>query len=114
MTFRTSARSARRPTKTTLRRSDRPTLRDLPTFRPVRVRSLDHCLRVGWETNHIFYAVGFTGGKYAGFGSTPDPPASSNHPSFALSSQNAPSLDDIRNDPLKAASKGWGLFSAAV
>jgi hypothetical protein len=55
-----------------------------------------------------------TGGKYAGFGSTPDPPPQSNHPSFALSSHNAPSLDDIRNDPLKAASKGWGLFSAAV
>ncbi|KAL7415998.1 hypothetical protein BDY24DRAFT_380747 [Mrakia frigida] len=54
------------------------------------------------------------GGKYGGFGSTPEPSSSNNHPSFALSSQNAPSLDEIRSDPLKAASKGWGLFSAAV
>lgn len=55
-----------------------------------------------------------TGGKYAGFGSTPEPSSSSNHPSYALSSHAAPSFDDLRTDPLKAASKGWGLFSAAL
>ncbi|CDZ97374.1 ADP-ribosylation factor GTPase activator [Phaffia rhodozyma] len=53
------------------------------------------------------------GGRYQGFGSTPEP-SSSQHPSFALSSHNAPSLDELRTDPLAAAAKGWGLFSAAL
>lgn len=56
-----------------------------------------------------------TGGKYKGFGSTPDPPnQSSSHPSFALSSHAAPSLDEFQNAPLTALTKSWGLFSSAV
>lgn len=58
------------------------------------------------------------GGKYAGFGSAPDPAApsssSSSHPSFALSSHNAPSLQEFQQAPLAALSKGWSLFSSAV
>lgn len=56
----------------------------------------------------------FAGGKYGGFGSAPEPAPSSSHPSFALSSHNAPSLQDLQQDPLKALSKGWSLFSSAV
>lgn len=56
------------------------------------------------------------GGRYAGFGSTPDPaiPGTNSHPSFALSSQCAPTIDDFQKNPLGALSKGWGLFSSAV
>ncbi|KAJ9119773.1 hypothetical protein QFC22_003483 [Naganishia vaughanmartiniae] len=57
------------------------------------------------------------GGKYAGFGSQPDPPSSfqsSSHPSFALSSHAAPSLSEFQTAPLSALTKSWGLFSSAV
>lgn len=64
------------------------------------------------------------GGKYAGFGSTPDlapgPSSSSSssspssHPSFALSSHNAPSLREFQASPMSALGKSWGLFSSAV
>ncbi|KAG2013334.1 ARF GTPase activator [Coprinopsis cinerea AmutBmut pab1-1] len=51
------------------------------------------------------------GGKYTGFGSTPEPAA---HPSYALSSANAPTLNDLQENPVAALSKGWSLFTAAV
>lgn len=55
------------------------------------------------------------GGKYAGFGSAPEPSSgSSSHPSFNLSSQSAPTLQELQSNPLGALSKGWGLFSSAV
>ena len=56
------------------------------------------------------------GGRYGGFGSTPDPsiPTTGGHPSFAMSSQSAPTLEELQRNPLGALSKGWGLFSSAV
>lgn len=55
------------------------------------------------------------GGKYGGFGNTPEPSSSSStHPSYGMSSHAAPSLDDFQRNPLGALSKGWGLFSSAV
>ncbi|GHJ86558.1 hypothetical protein NliqN6_2960 [Naganishia liquefaciens] len=57
------------------------------------------------------------GGKYTGFGSAPDPPQSAgavHHPSYALSSHAAPSLDEFQTAPLAALTKSWGLFSSAV
>lgn len=54
------------------------------------------------------------GGKYTGFGSTPDPEQSNDHPSYHLSSHAAPTLDEFQKNPLGALSKGWGLFSSAV
>ncbi|KAM5535487.1 hypothetical protein V8D89_010824 [Ganoderma adspersum] len=53
------------------------------------------------------------GGRYQGFGNTPTPPPGS-HPSFALSSANAPSLGELQENPVAALSKGWSLLSAAV
>jgi ADP-ribosylation factor GTPase-activating protein 1 len=57
------------------------------------------------------------GGKYAGFGSAPEPElsyGSSSHPSYNLSSHSAPTLQELQSNPLGALSKGWGLFSSAV
>ncbi|KAJ6515563.1 ArfGap-domain-containing protein [Mycena sanguinolenta] len=54
------------------------------------------------------------GGRYQGFGSTPSPPAASQHPSYSLSSAAAPSFSDIQENPTAALSKGWSFFSAAV
>jgi len=55
------------------------------------------------------------GGKYAGFGSTPEPSyGSSSHPSDRLSSRSAPTFEELQTNPLGALSKGWGLFSSAV
>ncbi|KAK1923676.1 putative ARF GTPase activator [Papiliotrema laurentii] len=54
------------------------------------------------------------GGRYAGFGSTPEPTLTSSHPSFSTSSHSVPTLDDFQQNPLGALSKGWGLFSSAV
>ncbi|EJU06352.1 ArfGap-domain-containing protein [Dacryopinax primogenitus] len=56
------------------------------------------------------------GGRYTGFGSTPEPQAvsSSQNPSFGLSSKAAPSISDFQQDPMKALGKGWSLFSSAV
>jgi ADP-ribosylation factor GTPase-activating protein 1 len=54
------------------------------------------------------------GGKYAGFGSTPEPEPSSSHPAYGMSSHAAPTFDDFQRNPLGALSKGWGLFSTAV
>ncbi|PPQ65364.1 hypothetical protein CVT24_011474 [Panaeolus cyanescens] len=51
------------------------------------------------------------GGKYTGFGSTPTP---EQHPSYGLSSANAPSLSELQENPVAAISKGWSLFAAAV
>ncbi|KIL70276.1 hypothetical protein M378DRAFT_156370 [Amanita muscaria Koide BX008] len=51
------------------------------------------------------------GGRYTGFGNTSAP---NQHPSFALSSVNAPSMNDFQENPRAALSKGWSLFSAAV
>ncbi|KAF9006615.1 hypothetical protein BDQ17DRAFT_293202 [Cyathus striatus] len=53
------------------------------------------------------------GGRYQGFGNTPNPPANQ-HPSFGLSSAAAPTLNDLQQNPMGAISKGWSLFSAAV
>jgi ADP-ribosylation factor GTPase-activating protein 1 len=49
------------------------------------------------------------GGKYVGFGSE-----GSFTPSSTTSSRAAPTLDEIRDDPVSAISKGWGLFSSAL
>ncbi|KAI1796177.1 ArfGap-domain-containing protein [Ganoderma leucocontextum] len=54
------------------------------------------------------------GGRYQGFGNTPTPTPGASHPSFALSSANAPSLVDLQENPVAALSKGWSLLSAAV
>lgn len=57
------------------------------------------------------------GGRYAGFGSTPEPSfgsSSSSHPSHAMSSHSAPTFQELQSNPLGALSKGWGLFSSAV
>ncbi|KAF9448236.1 ArfGap-domain-containing protein [Macrolepiota fuliginosa MF-IS2] len=54
------------------------------------------------------------GGRYQGFGNTPTPPPGGSHPSFGLSSANAPTLSDLQENPMAALSKGWSLFSAAV
>ena len=51
------------------------------------------------------------GGRYTGFGSTPPP---SQQPPFALSSANAPSLNELQENPKAALTKGWSLLSAAV
>jgi len=53
------------------------------------------------------------GGRYTGFGSTPAP-LSNQHPSYGLSSANAPSLTELQQNPVGAISKGWSLFAAAV
>jgi len=50
------------------------------------------------------------GGKYAGFGNAPISPANTN----PLSSANAPSFQDLQENPVAALSKGWSLFAAAV
>ena len=47
------------------------------------------------------------GGRYTGFGNTP---ASSSQ----TTSNNLPSIDDLRDNPVQAVSKGWGLFSSAL
>lgn len=63
-----------------------------------------------WRTGNTL-----SGGKYVGFGSSGSPASSEpNHPSFAMSSHNAPSLQEFQSDPISALSKGWGLFSSAV
>lgn len=54
------------------------------------------------------------GGRYQGFGNTPSPPPSSQHPSFSLTSAAAPSLADLQENPTAALTKGWSLLSAAV
>ncbi|KZS94110.1 ArfGap-domain-containing protein [Sistotremastrum niveocremeum HHB9708] len=56
------------------------------------------------------------GGKYTGFGNTPEPASQprSSHPSFGLSSANAPSLSEFQENPTAALSKGWSLFSSVV
>lgn len=56
------------------------------------------------------------GGKYTGFGSSPMPSpgagnGSASHPSNITSSRALPTINDLQSDPLKAMSKGWGLFS---
>ncbi|KAF5392969.1 hypothetical protein D9757_001287 [Collybiopsis confluens] len=54
------------------------------------------------------------GGKYTGFGNTPEPAPGSSQASYGLSSRAAPSLQDLQENPLEALSKGWSLFSTAV
>ncbi|PPQ78220.1 hypothetical protein CVT25_015539 [Psilocybe cyanescens] len=53
------------------------------------------------------------GGRYTGFGSTPTPPSNQNA-AYGLSSANAPSLNELQENPVAAISKGWSLFAAAV
>jgi ADP-ribosylation factor GTPase-activating protein 1 len=71
-------------------------------------------ITVGIDIISVNDRVLVVGGKYAGFGSAPEPAPSSSHPSFALSSHNAPSLQEFQQAPLQALSKGWSLFSSAV
>jgi ADP-ribosylation factor GTPase-activating protein 1 len=47
------------------------------------------------------------GGKYAGFGSTPDPAVSSSSPAAGPSDV----LGDLTRDPVAALTKGWGFFA---
>jgi ADP-ribosylation factor GTPase-activating protein 1 len=54
------------------------------------------------------------GGRYQGFGNTPDPPPSSQHPSYGLTSRAAPTVSELQENPMAALSKGWSLFSSAV
>jgi len=54
------------------------------------------------------------GGRYQGFGSTPEPPADSQHPSYGLTSHAAPTLSELQENPMATLSKGWSLFSSAV
>ncbi|GMK56590.1 hypothetical protein CspeluHIS016_0304300 [Cutaneotrichosporon spelunceum] len=54
------------------------------------------------------------GGKYGGFGNTPEPDAAAQHPSYGLSSRAAPTFDEFQSNPMGALTKGWGLFSSAV
>jgi ADP-ribosylation factor GTPase-activating protein 1 len=54
------------------------------------------------------------GGRYQGFGNTPDPPAGSPQQSFSLTSRAAPTLSELQENPVAALSKGWSLFSSAV
>ncbi|KAL5530004.1 GCS1 [Sanghuangporus sanghuang] len=55
------------------------------------------------------------GGRYQGFGSnTPAPPASSQHPSYGLSSAAVPSISELQEHPTAALSKGWSFFSSAI
>ncbi|TFY59155.1 hypothetical protein EVG20_g7891 [Dentipellis fragilis] len=53
------------------------------------------------------------GGRYQGFGSTPSPSDPQN-PAYGLSSRNAPTLQELQENPMGALSKGWSLFSSAV
>lgn len=53
------------------------------------------------------------GGRYQGFGNTPEVPAGS-HPSYGLSSHSAPTLSEFQDNPVAAISKGWSIFSSAV
>lgn len=48
------------------------------------------------------------GGKYAGFGSAPQPPQSRQGALLGLS------FDKLQSDPLGTLTKGWGLFSSTV
>ncbi|KAF8341389.1 putative GTPase activating protein for Arf-domain-containing protein [Cantharellus anzutake] len=52
------------------------------------------------------------GGRYAGFGNTPET-SSTQHTSAGLSSATT-SLSEIQADPMAALGKGWSLFSSAV
>lgn len=51
------------------------------------------------------------GGKYTGFGSTPQPQTQTQS---NTSSDNVPSIDELRDNPMQAVSKGWGFFSSAL
>lgn len=54
------------------------------------------------------------GGRYQGFGNTPDPSPGSQHLSYGLTSRAAPTLSELQDSPMAALSKGWSLFSSAV
>ncbi|GAA5855124.1 hypothetical protein JCM8547_002391 [Rhodosporidiobolus lusitaniae] len=55
------------------------------------------------------------GGKYAGFGSGGVSSGGGGGGNFnPLSSRALPGLDDLRDDPVGALSKGWGFFGAAL
>ncbi|CAK9438556.1 uncharacterized protein LODBEIA_P27800 [Lodderomyces beijingensis] len=51
------------------------------------------------------------GGKYAGFGNTPQPAAPSSNGGSSLSNF---TMDNFQKDPLGTFTKGWGLFSSSV
>jgi ADP-ribosylation factor GTPase-activating protein 1 len=50
-----------------------------------------------------------TEGRYAGFGSQPD-----YQPSQSTSSKAVPTFDDLRDDPMRALTRGWGFFTNTV
>jgi ADP-ribosylation factor GTPase-activating protein 1 len=54
------------------------------------------------------------GGRYQGFGNTPESPGGSQHSSYGLTSRAAPTLSEFQDSPVAAISKGWSLFSSAV
>ncbi|KAI3404934.1 hypothetical protein KGF56_002263 [Candida oxycetoniae] len=54
------------------------------------------------------------GGKYAGFGNTPQPNSSSNSTSSNGSSLSSFTIDNFQKDPLGTFTKGWSLFSSSV
>ncbi|KAI5967091.1 hypothetical protein KGF57_000520 [Candida theae] len=55
------------------------------------------------------------GGKYAGFGNTPDPTSSNGTSAGSGSSSFANfTVDNFQKDPLGTFTKGWGLFSSTV
>lgn len=51
------------------------------------------------------------GGKYGGFGNTPQPQGSNQSNGGSLSSF---TIDNLQSDPIGTLTKGWGLFSSAV
>lgn len=57
------------------------------------------------------------GGKYGGFGSSDGNSSSgsgSYNPSDRTSSRALPSMDDLRDNPAQALSRGWGFLGAAL
>ena len=54
------------------------------------------------------------GGKYAGFGNTPQPTSSNSSGNGTGSSLSNFTIDNFQKDPLGTFTKGWGLFSSSV
>ncbi|EIW71403.1 hypothetical protein TREMEDRAFT_67748 [Tremella mesenterica DSM 1558] len=53
------------------------------------------------------------GGRYSGFGSTPEPEPDYN-PAYSLSSRSVPTIGELQANPVAALSKGWGVLSSVV
>jgi ADP-ribosylation factor GTPase-activating protein 1 len=52
------------------------------------------------------------GGRYSGFGNTPEPTSSTS--SFSSGTGGGFSVDSFQNDPLGTLSRGWGMFTKTV